>query len=198
MNNSPFIFPFSDCECIEIKMHSIAESLHCCTQIPMIYKTPLQEILMSVGSVKNNMYMFAKLLRKALANTLPLDSSIHENIGYFYNQDLHEISAEIRGNLKYEIFGALEFWVGQSYQLWAYRSASWLYNDKNGDIVFQITPLYFSENKNFDAQEYQEFMKNYAPILTKIIPKPTAEVWLHKAESILHEIEDSINSGHHH
>ncbi len=194
MNNFEFKFPFSEQECIEIKMHSIEEALHCCTQIPMIYTMPSQEILLSVGSVKNNMYLFAKLLRKALANNLKLDSSIDKNIGYFFNQDLHEG----RGNLKYEKFGEIEFWVGQSYQLWAYRSASWLYNNKHGDIVFEITPLYLPENQNFDQQKYQEFMKNYAPICTKIIPQSIVESWLQKAECILHEIEDHIHAGHNH
>lgn len=194
MNSSEFTFHFSDHEYIQIKMHSIAESLHCCTQIPMIYSAKSQDILLSIGSVKTNMYIFAKLLRKALSGTLQLDASIQKNIGYLYNQDLHEE----RGDLKYEDFGALAFWVGQSYQLWAYQSASWLYNDKNGDIVFEITPLYIPKKQNFDVQEYQDFLKNYAPILIKIISKATAQELLHKAELILHKIEDSINSGHHH
>lgn len=186
------MFPFSDQEYIEIKMHSIEESLHCCTQIPMIYKTSTQEILMSIGSVKNNMYMFAKLLRKALANNLKLDASIQENIGYLYNKDLHEG----RSDLKYENFGQIEFWVGESYKLCSYRSASWLYQDVKGDLIFQITPLFFSQHQNhFDETEYQNFMKNYAPILTRTLCQETAQLWLQKAEWILHEMEEHV---HHH
>ena len=193
MNTHQFKFQFSDMEYIEIKMHSLQEALHCCTQIPMIYCMPSQEILLSIGSVKNNMYMFAKLLRKALVQNLKVDASIQKDIGYLYNQDLHEG----RSDLKYETFGALEFWVGESYKLWAYQSASWLYNDKDGNIVFKITPVYIPENQIFNQIKYQEFMNRYAPLHTKIISHETAQILLHKAESLLHDIEDHIQAGHH-
>ena len=198
MNTSQFIFPFSDHEYIEIKMQSIEDALHCCTQIPMIYHMQSsQEILLSIGSVKNNMYMFAKLLRKALANSLKLDASIHTNIGYLFNQDLYEVQDDVRSTLKYEQFGVLEFWVGQSYKLWSYQSASWLYNDNTGTIVFEITPLYIPKNKQFDEENYQEFMKNYIPIYTTTISHETAQIFLQKAETILHELEDHISGSHH-
>lgn len=194
MNNSPFIFTFSDSEYLEIKMHSIEEALHCCTQIPMIYSMKSQEILLSVGSVKTNMYNFSKLLRKALAQNLQFDASIQKDIGYLFNQDLHEAGK----NLKYETFGALEFWVGENYKLWAYQSASWLYNDQDGNIVFEITPLYIPKNQKFDAQEYQDFMQEYAPIHSIRISHERAQLLLQKAELIVHEIEDHSSFGHHH
>ena len=65
---------------------------------------------------------------------------------------------------------------------------SWLYNDKDGNVIFEITPFYpwhgESKKSNPDFITYKQFMKNYKPILKTIIPKENLIQWIAQAKEL--------------
>jgi len=63
---------------------------------------------------------------------------------------------------------------------------SWMHNDQDGNIVFQITPLYpwhRTTKKDFPNRiSYNKFIKNYKPIIKVLIPKVNLLAWIDQAK----------------
>ncbi|MFA6066403.1 MAG: hypothetical protein WC707_04465 [Candidatus Babeliaceae bacterium] len=139
---------------------------------------------------------FTGMLLSATNNSLPLHPSINKDIGYLWNQELHGepelLQEEHQGQL---------FWVGERYNLWSTpgdirpKVTTWLYNDKNGDIIFEITPNYFwhfdEPTPDEDYITYEEFMKNYEPYVIRTIPHEVAQTWLEQASKLLEQVENN-------
>lgn len=67
-------------------------------------------------------------------------------------------------------------WVGEHYQLWPGRFMSWLYNDNDGSIIFEITPHYkFFFTDAFDPEAYAKWIKTYKPYYQTTLPHQTAQ-----------------------
>ena len=64
---------------------------------------------------------------------------------------------------------------------------SWFYNDKNGNIVFEISPFYpwfnvENPQNNVGFVTYEAFMKNYKVVIHKMISKKIFLQWLQQAK----------------
>ena len=140
------------------------------------------------------------LLKSALADGLYLHESIHHDIGYLYNtycDALWNEKLEIKKQFVYQYYEDSRMWVGSSYHLWnAATVGSWIFNNKNGDIIFEIVPLYpydfYDDNKPADAIPFDEWIKNYKPYAIRTIPKEVAVQWLNQAESLLQTIAKNV------
>jgi hypothetical protein len=64
----------------------------------------------------------------------------------------------------------------------------WMYNDKDGNVILEITPFYpwHGEKKksNPDFITYKQFMKDYQPTLKTLIPKENLEQWITQAREL--------------
>ena len=88
-------------------------------------------------------------------------------------------------------------WVGYSYVLFessgSYGPTTWLYNDEQGNIVFELTPVYpwfYSDpepKKTFI--KYSEWMKTYKPLLIRTISKETAQQWLKQIDELVEVVK---------
>lgn len=68
---------------------------------------------------------------------------------------------------------------------------TWLYNNAQGEIFFEGTPLY---HKNFSAarfnhKEFYKWMNEYEPHWIRIISIEKAQQWLHAAEKWIAQME---------
>jgi len=65
---------------------------------------------------------------------------------------------------------------------------SWLYNDKDGKIIFEITPFYpwHGETKKTCPEKisYKKWIKDYKPTLKIIIPKKNIKKWINQAKEL--------------
>lgn len=129
---------------------------------------------------------FHKLLRKGLHQQIKLHPSMVANPGYLYNQWLNEENSNLFNitDQHNEIN-----WVGFKYQLTNHPYASWIYNNAQGDIIFEMTAVYpaslINENNPIEVQAYKKWMQNYKPFIHEIISKETAQQWLQQTTEIM-------------
>ena len=64
--------------------------------------------------------------------------------------------------------------------------SSWMYNDKNGNIIFEISPIYdffgIKNKKNLNFISYQNFIKTYKVIVHEIISREKLIEWNNQAK----------------
>jgi hypothetical protein len=117
------------------------------------------------------------------------------NIGSAYNNELQDIP----GSFYVEREG-LPRWIGNSYLLWSGTTpkipvTTWLYNESDGLIIFEVTALYpyhFSETDEEVLISYQEWVKTQSPSQTvykTILSPEVAQRWLKQLEDVLKIIE---------
>jgi hypothetical protein len=136
------------------------------------------------------MESFVEKLSNAVAGNLYLHPSIKNNLGYLWNEEFQQKSGLFYIPTE---DGTSSYWVGLNYFLWGTQgdanpyASTWLYNDEHGNIVLEVTEMYRWSMKEYDEKEgisfvsYEEFMKDYKPILTKIIPQKITQQWLKQA-----------------
>jgi len=135
-----------------------------------------------------------------LENELSLDTSINEDIGFMYNQYDYLFWTKdsiVVDDFVHELSETTPVWVGMRYQLWMTKKyVTWLYNDNNGLIIFEVTPLYpFSyrnSSKEQDYITYKKWIKNYKSCLTRTISREVAQQWFEQANKIEIQIADNI------
>lgn len=134
--------------------------------------------------------VFSEQLLKCIQGNLILHESIIKNIGFYENQYRKK---RYRKNLIYKTGeDGDKYWIGSRYSLFsAYgmvNQESWLYNDQDGNIVFEFTPVYpwfYSDPEPGETFiKYSEWMKNYKPYLKRVIPKEIAQRWLKQLEEL--------------
>jgi len=138
---------------------------------------------------------FIGFLGVAIENKLTLHPSIRQDLGYLWNE---YCSDESRINFATEEDDSTE-WVGEKYILWPSsgyfnpRLTTWLYNNDQGEIILEVAPSYrwhFQDPKPGERYyTYAEFIKNYQPVLFRIIPKEIAKGWINQAQGLLQEVE---------
>jgi len=131
---------------------------------------------------------FKFVLEKAIKNQLILHSSITADIGFFWNEYLHDKKSH---NFVRKPLENSTYWLGLDYLLCESKKwDTWIYNN-NTDIYLEITstyPWHFNEPKeNEKFVPYDEFIKKYKPLTIIKIDKKIAQKWL-KALSKLEAI----------
>jgi len=143
MNENAIVFSFNDTEKIILSLEKSLEYLDSCDWADIILVQKDQHILLSNDSIYYNINRFNDFLQKVLLNKLPLDTSDINNSGYLWES----------------------YSSGKS-------CMTWLYNDKNGTIIFEVTP------------EESHFIKKIAT--------ETAQEWLQQTHYIIQKIENNI------
>ena len=163
---------------------------HCYGEIVAIFVDHDKGLIIGEATPSNFFAACIIRLQKALNNELGLHPSIKQNLGYMENKYSHQLPHLSSDFVKIlSKTGESLYWVGLDYHVWsAYTTtkpmvATWLYNDDQGNIIFEVTPLYRwsffpDEPEDPDFITYEEFMQNYKPLLTRVIPRNVAITWL--------------------
>ena len=117
------------------------------------------------------------IIQDLIDGKLILNKKITPDLGFEWNESFHDSKKPTQGS-KYHAFS------NSHLKIKPYLSC-WLYNDKDGNVIFEITPFYpwHGENKksNPDFITYKQFMKNYKPVLKTTIPKENLKQWITQA-----------------
>ncbi|MBP6869767.1 hypothetical protein KBC04_02710 [Candidatus Babeliales bacterium] len=187
------ILKLTEIESIKIVSDSdvdFAKVDYCCGELVAYFVYNNNEFIIGQASAGDLCENFIARLQKNLKNELQIHESIKQNLGFMYNQYCHQLpllSSEFVKILSKS--GESSYWVGLDYDVWStYISTksmltTWLYNDDKGNIIFEVTPLYQwsflpDEPEDPDFQTYEEFMKDYKPLITRVIPRQVAIEWL--------------------
>lgn len=193
------IFSFDNDEKVVIQLHMPLNEVDCCTEFSVVFIQKSKQLVLSRDFLHYNINMLDTLLKKVLKQELMLHSTITKDIGYLFNQESAIICGE---KLKEPTFvhyikrNNELYWPGNDYHLWANGYVAWLYNNFEGDIIFEITPFYpymYSEpEEESNYISYEEWIKTYKPYFIREIPIKTAQEWLKQTESILQIIDSNI------
>ncbi|MBP6870238.1 hypothetical protein KBC04_05120 [Candidatus Babeliales bacterium] len=185
-HQAPFIFNLAPDKKIIILIEESDEPINADFECQIAFEDQGQRIFITQDSTLDIFIStLHKLLRKGVHQELLLHKSMIENPGYLYNQWLNEADT----NLIYLTNQYHEtYWVGFKYQLTSHVYTSWIYNNKKGDIIFEMTPIYpaslIDESNPIEVANYKKWMKNYQPVVTEIIPKEIAQQWLAQTTEI--------------
>jgi hypothetical protein len=204
MNEHAVIFILSNTERIVLEHAVPIDQLACYCETPVLLIQNTHKVILSVEDLHDTMLVFYEQLSQALLGKLRLHESIEADIGYVYNaylEQLHHEESIYKVHNKFTIVyvqrDGVDSWVGNDYKLWGYNSiASWLYNDTDGAIIFEVTPVYLGgfgdPERKAKAIPYEEWIKDYKPDLIRTIPHSVAQQWLEQANNILKIIEKNI------
>lgn len=129
---------------------------------------------------------FINNFKKAIDNELQLHESLTRNLGILYNEYHQDQPGFFMVSSQ---DGSSKYWVGANYSVWStYNTTksmltSWLYNDSEGNIIFEITKNYKWSTCPDDPQDpdfmtYEDFMKDYKPLIHRAIHRDIAVQWL--------------------
>lgn len=193
MHPFDIVFKLNETEKLIVDLEKPFEQLPCyCQTTVSFYEGVTEYILTLDDDLESSMSRFSESLAQALNGELSLHDSLREDIGYLHNEYLkyalndNEDEWQLNPNLVYED----ETWVGFHYQIWSCRQwAAWIYNDKQGEIIFEITsryPGFFVNDGGLVVMpSYEEWIQTYQPTITRVIPKDIALQWLKQASQIL-------------
>jgi len=192
------IFLINFTEKIIIPFEDALIKIDYCYEVPILLDMGLQKLILANVFIYYAMQKFSDVLKRVLKNELLFHESITKDIGYFYNEyscnePLHDREKFVEVNAN-----GRSFWVGYEYYLWSSclrdsSCATWIYNDVDGDIVFEVTPLYVAcdpQEQNYVS--YEEWIKNYKPFLIKKISKEVVQQWLDQANFIVEQIDNNV------
>jgi len=165
-----------------------------CTELAIYFESQEKSFIVHYDFIEDALLQLSTLLKKSLNRDLYLHHSIDKNIGYLWNCKLHGESG-----LHYKKYDNQMFWIGEQHHLWetpgnVYPNlATWIYNDFDGSIILEITPVYpwhFVDPANDQKYiSYEVFMKQYAPLVVRTIPDAIAIMWQEQADMLLDCIE---------
>ncbi len=139
--------------------------------------------------VKSAIEAFKEYLNNTLQNNHQLNSYLTDNIGYYWNYAL---------NQKYkhdQIFGD-DYDILNNFNIWSrYNQSTFLYNDHQGNVIFEITPLYpytYAYGKKKRTYGYfLKWMQSYKPTFKSVISKETVLKWIEQTQEILDIIDEN-------
>lgn len=118
--------------------------------------------------------------QKLLRNEKQLSKSIVNDLGFEWNQFF-------KGNSKSNKAFNYHWMCNDHTEIKPYYN-SWLYNDQDGNIIFEITPFYpwhnTTKKTNSEKISYREWIKHYKPIVKTIVPKEKFIQWITQAKNM--------------
>lgn len=200
VNKHSIIFELDECERISIEIDQPLEDLECYCQTPIVFYKNTWTYPLSVEDIKENMDIFCDQLQQALNNELQLYPSINLPLGYMHNFYLkHCLEGYVDSdvNLVWTAGDVSESWIGTNFQLFGHKGlATWLYNDKEGSIVFEITPVYLEEYETISEHDkasfFDQWIKKYKSYIHRKIPKHIAYSWLRQSNLIRSYIDEKF------
>ena len=141
------------------------------------------------------------MFEKSFEQKIEIGQVNNKGYWFFNNEDAQYSEKAFYKNLKPK-----HPWKGNQSNIWSPvvrdgNLQTWIYNDKDGAIIFEITPLYpyhfcgaeeedFIPPKNYIL--YQEWMKGYKPYLIRTIPEDVARQWFEQTKVIVRQIKKNI------
>lgn len=133
-------YKISDTECLKINPDEFIHADECqfCTNIDIDYLDEKNNICIRFGNeMARDFYYYiveSDVFQKLLEGTKTLDKSITHDVGFEWN----EYFADKRGPTEADQY----YWTGNSHKQIRPYYDGWLYNDEDGNIIFEITPFY--------------------------------------------------------
>lgn len=166
-------------------------------EVNIILSNKDHELIIADHSLHYNMQQLAEFLEKALRNELHLHKSIDMDIGYLLNEYIKNNN----GFVIKEFSDGLSAWIGYDHTVWdsvnnGLPNSTWLYNDKNNNIILEVTPIYpffycdIKEKPNYIP--YEKWISEYTPCLATTLSHKTAQQWLDQAKYIIKTIDDNV------
>lgn len=194
MINQQVSFILNSSESITIHITDTLEVLHPYSAVEVTFVSKTKRYILSVDSIVEVFKLFCHKLIYALDNKACLHSSIAEDIGYLWNEDLQE-----KPGLAYVTKENANYWIGLHYLLWSTPGFirplldTWIYNNSQGEIILEITPTYLWHFRDPKPDEeyisYDEWIKNYKPLLIRTIPREQAIMWQKQTKDVLEILE---------
>ncbi len=183
MNKKLLILSINNHAKIIMRVNNHKDVLEAGSQVRFIWKNYNHELFLTYNFLSSEMETLKILLNMALKNELQLDPHYTQNIAYYWNHCLNPKNPSDRFGDDYSILK--EYLVINSI---------FIYNNKDGEIVFEITPLYphtYSYSKRKPSYNYfvKWMQEVYKPIKKCIISPSIAQQWVQQADAILAEIE---------
>jgi hypothetical protein len=189
------IFKLSELECIKISTEhhvDFAEIDYCCGDAKM-YFVNQQQLRICQETVGLIFEAWISRLNKVINSKLFLHESLIQNLGLMWNQKFQKKSNNFFMTSTTD--GKSSYWIGLNYEVGGtFNDANpyvttWLYNDNAGDIILEVTPFYKwsmqeQEPEDPDFISYDEFVKNYKPLIHRVVPRDVAMVWLEQAMKV--------------
>ena len=132
--------------------------------------------------LSNSCYFISKSgrIKKLINGELIFHDKINHDLGFEWNQSF-QMKIKHTDVVKYHCWG-------NDHKLIRPYFSSWMYNDKYGKVIFEITPFYPWENvkkkDNKDFISYKKFIENYKPTLKIVIPKYRLKKWISQAKKL--------------
>jgi hypothetical protein len=185
---------------LSVEMDNVAFDQVTCFEDVLIYFNNDKKYLLNTDCLHYSLYSLWDMLSVALKNKFSLSESISCDLGYLWNEYLQNNIDNV--NYEYKVIENQKIWIGQEHLLWETAGSikpklnTWIYNDKQGNIIFEITPSYYWKFIDSLADEqdyitYEEFIKNYKPLLIEKISKETAKEWIKKIDELMKIIESN-------
>jgi hypothetical protein len=196
MKRNNICFRLTNSESMKIELGESLDYVDCCYRARIFLLHEEVESLLSDDTLLYNMQRLCDVLRASLTNELLPHESINDDIGYLYNEYYQDESKFVETQ-----FEGQSIWIGYKYNLWsAYtnksRLVTWIYNDRDGNIILEVTPfypyLYCDPEEESHYVSYEEWIKNYQPLIVRKISKKIAQEWLEQAETIIKRINANI------
>jgi hypothetical protein len=172
------------------------EDIHFCDDIEIYFISDNQDYRLFFDCFQYTLRSFIADFNDAVNNKLSLHPSIKQDLGYLWSEECFGVSSGSKLTLERD---EDDNWVGERYILWSssdgldQKLTTWLYNNENGKIILEITPSYKWHFQDPEPGEnyitYQQFIKNYQPLLFRTIDREVAKKWIIEAQEILSRVE---------
>ena len=166
---------------------------YCCGGVKAYFINEKEERL-CIGQESAGLFFEALItpLKKSVNNKLQLHESLTQNLGVLWNEKFQGKSGFF---MVPTLSGKGKYWIGLDYEIWEVSDGinqyvtTWLYNDHEGNIILEVTKFYKwsirePELEDPSFETYEEFMKDYKPLIHRIIPHDVAVQWLGQAMKI--------------
>src|SRR5579872_7246428 len=131
-------FKINEKEKITVQLEHTLNEIDCCDNGILILKLNNNKNILFNDAFYYGIQKLSVMLQKSLQYKLLIHASITKDIGYLYNEAMHG-----KSNLFYTQLEGRKFWIGRMYHLWTYEyTTTWMYNDYNQNIIFEVTPAY--------------------------------------------------------
>lgn len=178
-------FKISDAQYLKINPENIStDECKLCANIDIDYIDEQKNIILRFGyeHYSSFCYKIAEygFVQKLINSEMILDDNSAKILGVEWNQYFERV-------IKDTNVDQYLCWSNSHKQIRPYFN-SWMYNDQEGNVIFEITPFYpwhgETKKSNPDFISYKEFMKDYKPIIKTIIPKENLKQWIKQAEML--------------
>ncbi|HLC06891.1 MAG TPA: hypothetical protein VJJ26_01760 [Candidatus Babeliales bacterium] len=202
MHPHDIIFRLSNTERLVVDLEMPFETLPCFCQITISFYDGFREYILNLHDhLEDGIRKFRDILEKSLKGEMRLHKSLTNDLGYLHNECLKyalntdDETWQLNPNLTYD---EDEIWIGYNYQLWACGQwAAWMYNNENGEIIFEITPRYpgfcVEEGELVAMPAYEKWMESYHFAILRVISREIAQKWLTQADGMLDHIKEEFN-----